>query len=203
MRRFLYLISPKKINEKDEITHRIPENTKLNSQIIQVMRELARTNSSLKELPNKYDNATKSLRDALKRIRLSSSGKCSLVSLGSPDKKKCSEYSNKGEEKGEEKEIDIVIHVFRTPEKKPGSKKDQQETCETRQSVLKDFFKHGVGKARQTTKLIARQQFLGGGKRRTIRRNKKMKMKQQKVRKTRKRVNQRQRSRKTRKTCPK
>ena len=191
------------INQKDEITHRIPENTKLNSRIIQVMRELARTNSSLKELPNKYDNATKSLRDALKRITLSSSGKCSLVSLGSPNKKKCSEYSNKGEEKEEEKEIDIVIHVFRTPEKKPGSKKDEQETCETRQSVLKDFFKHGVDNVTQKAKLIARQQFLGSGKRRTIRRNKKMKMKQQKVRKTRKRVHQSQRSRKTRKTCPK
>jgi len=160
-------------------------------------------NKLSKDISEKYDNATKSLRDALKRITLSSSGKCSLVSLGSPDKKKCSEYSNKGEEKGEEKEIDIVIHVFRTPEKKPGSKKDEQETCETRQSVLKDFFKDGVGNVTQKAKLIARQQFLGGGKRRTIRRNKKMKMKQQKVRKTRKRVHQSQRSRKTRKTCPK
>ncbi len=168
------------------------------------IRIQVRTNKSLpKDISEKYDNATKSLRDALKRITLSSSGKCSLVSLGSPDKKKCSEYSNKGEEKEEEKEIDIIIHVFRTPEKKPGSKKDEQETCETRQSVLKDFFKHGVGNVTQKAKLIARQQFLGGGKRRTIRCNKKMKMKQQKVRKTRKRVNQRQRSRKTRKTCPK
>ena len=157
-------------------------------------------NNLPKDISEKYDNATKSLRDALKRITLSSSGKCVVVSLGSPDKKKCSEYSNKGEE---DKEIDIVIHVFRTPEKKPGSKKDQQETCETRQSVLKDFFKHGVGNVTQKAKLIARQQFLGGGKRRTIRRNKKMKMKQQKVRKTRKRVHQNQRSRKTRKTCPK
>ncbi len=160
-------------------------------------------NNLPKDISEKYDNATKSLREALKRIRLSSSGKCSLVSFGSPDKKKCSEYSNKGEEKKEEKEIDIVIHVFRTPEKKPGSKKDQQETCETRQSVLKDFFKDGVGNVTQKAKLIARQQFLGGGKRRTIRRNKKIKMKQQKVRKTRKRVHQRQMSRKTRKTCPK
>ena len=168
------------------------------------IRIQVRTNKSLpKDISEKYDNATKSLRDALKRITLSSSGKCSLVSLGSPDKKKCSEYSNKGEEKEEEKEIDIIIHVFRTPEKKPGSKKDEKETCETRQSVLKDFFKHGVGNVTQKAKLIARQQFLGGGKRRTIRCNKKMKMKQQKVRKTRKRVNQRQRSRKTRKTCPK
>ena len=168
------------------------------------IRIQVRTNKSLpKDISEKYDNATKSLRDALKRITLSSSGKCSLVSLGSPDKKKCSEYSNKGEEKEEEKEIDIVIHVFRTPEKKPGSKKDEQETCETRQSVLKDFFKHGVDNVTQKAKLIARQQFLGSGKRRTIRRNKKMKMNQQKVRKTRKRVHQSQRSRKTRKTCPK
>lgn len=164
------------------------------------IRIQVRINKSLsKDISEKYDNATKSLRDSLKRITLSS-GKCVVVSLGSPDKKKCSEYSNKGEE---DKEIDIVIHVFRTPEKKPGSKKDEQETCETRQSVLKDFFKDGVGNVTKKAKLIARQQFLGGGKRRTIRRNKKMKMKQQKVRKTRKRVNQRQMSRKTRKTCPK
>jgi hypothetical protein len=196
-----------KDNEIDELKAFIMECIP-DVRIEQYIRTQVRTNKSLpNDISEKYDNATKSLRDALKRITLSSSGKCVVISLGSPDKKKCSEYSNKGdekkEEKEEEKEIDIVIHVFRTPEKKPGSKKDQQETCETRQSVLKDFFKHGVGNVTQKAKLIARQQFLGGGKRRTIRRNKKMKMKQQKVRKTRKRVHQSQRSRKTRKTCPK
>jgi hypothetical protein len=150
------------------------------------------------DISEKYDNAVKSLRDALKRITLSSSGKCVVVSLGSPDKKKCSEYSNKGEEKKEEKEIDIIIHVFRTPEKKQGSK-DKPETCETRQSVLKQVVKGTWNNLTRKAKLLGRQRLMAGGKRRTIRHNKRMKKNKKNVKRTRKRQRQNKRLHRTRK----
>lgn len=150
------------------------------------------------DISEKYDNAVKSLRDALKRITLSSSGKCVVVSLGSPDKKKCSEYSNKGEEKKEEKEIDIIIHVFRTPEKKQGSK-DKPETCETRQSVLKQVVKGTWNNLTRKATLLFRQQLMPGGKRRTIRHNKRIKKNKTNVKRTRKRQRQNKRLHRTRK----
>lgn len=157
-----------------------------------------KSNNLPKDIGEKYDNAVKSLRDALKRITLSSSGKCVVVSLGSPDKKKCSEYSNKGEEKKEEKEIDIIIHVFRAPEKKQGSK-DKPETCETRQSVLKQFVKGTWNNLTRKAKLLGRQQLMPGGKRRTIRHNKRMKKNKTNVKRTRKRQRQNKRLHRTRK----
>lgn len=157
-----------------------------------------KSNKLSNDISEKYDNAVKSLRDALKRITLSSSGKCVVVSLGSPDKKKCSEYSNKGEEKKEEKEIDIIIHVFRTPEKKQGSK-DKPETCETRQSVLQQFVKGTWNNLTRKAKLLGRQRLMAGGKRRTIRHNKRMKKNKKNVKRTRKRQRQNKRLHRTRK----
>jgi hypothetical protein len=185
---------------KEKIIGCIPDNFKEDLRIGVYIRAILKSNPSDYISDDNYQASVKFLRGALKRLGRESSGPgCGLVppaKSGSSNKKKCSEYKEKGEK--DKHEVDIVIHVFRTPEKKQGSK-DNPETCESRQSVLKQFVKGTWNNLTRKAKLLGRQRLMAGGKRRTIRHNKRMKKNKKNVKRTRKRQRQNKRLHRTRK----
>lgn len=186
---------------KEKIIGCIPDNFKEDLRIGVDIRAILKASPSSDVITDdNYQASVKFLRGALKRLGRESSGPgCGLVppaKSGSSNKKKCSEYKEKGEK--DKDEVDIVIHVFRTPEKKQGSK-DKPETCETRQSVLKQVVKGTWNNLTRKATLLVRQQLMPGGKRRTIRHNKRMKKNKKNVKRTRKRQRQNKRLHRTRK----